>query len=158
MLIKNVLYHSAIGTNFVISSTILHISESLASKDTSPSGTWKSDRFSSLLKSDKVPKSSGLTDGASEPSSATVHNEPNKPLEGTIEVEFEKGNLGLGFCIEGGKGSPLGDKPILVKRLFRGKYKQCFMQIEQLIDITLNVTVCTDFNEGHYKSIIYIFH
>ncbi|KAK2150065.1 hypothetical protein LSH36_425g01028 [Paralvinella palmiformis] len=86
--------------------------ESLASKDTSPSGTWKSDRFSSLLKSDKVPKSSGLTDGASEPSSATVHNEPNKPLEGTIEVEFEKGNLGLGFCIEGGKGSPLGDTPV----------------------------------------------
>ena len=39
----------------------------------------------------------------------------------TMEVELTKGTVGLGFCIEGGKGSPLGDKPVTVKRLFKGK-------------------------------------
>lgn len=37
------------------------------------------------------------------------------------KVEMVKGAVGLGFCIEGGKGSPLGDRPIMVKRLFKGK-------------------------------------
>ena len=36
------------------------------------------------------------------------------------EVVMSKGSVGLGFCIEGGKGSPLGDRPIAVKRLFKG--------------------------------------
>jgi len=36
------------------------------------------------------------------------------------EVHVIKGALGLGFCIEGGKGSMAGDRPITVKRLFRG--------------------------------------
>ena len=40
---------------------------------------------------------------------------------GRIDVELNKGAVGLGFCIEGGKGSPLGDRPITVKRLFKGK-------------------------------------
>lgn len=38
----------------------------------------------------------------------------------TIEVTMSKGVTGLGFCLEGGTGSPLGDKPILIKRLFKG--------------------------------------
>ena len=43
------------------------------------------------------------------------------PKDGTQEVEIQKkGSLGVGFCIEGGKGSPDGDKPIVVKRLFKG--------------------------------------
>ena len=36
------------------------------------------------------------------------------------EVRVIKGELGLGFCIEGGKDSTAGDRPISVKRLFRG--------------------------------------
>ena len=36
------------------------------------------------------------------------------------EVRVIKGALGLGFCIEGGKGSVAGDRPVSVKRLFRG--------------------------------------
>ncbi len=39
-----------------------------------------------------------------------------------LEVILEKGSVGLGFCIEGGRGSPLGDRPITIKRLFRGKF------------------------------------
>lgn len=42
---------------------------------------------------------------------------------GQLEVELHKGAVGLGFCIEGGKGSPLGDRPITVKRLFKGTMK-----------------------------------
>ena len=38
------------------------------------------------------------------------------------EVQLNKGAVGLGFCIEGGKASPLGDRPITVKRLFKGVY------------------------------------
>ena len=37
-----------------------------------------------------------------------------------IQVELQKRAVGLGFCIEGGHGSPLGDKPITVKRLYKG--------------------------------------
>jgi len=36
------------------------------------------------------------------------------------EVRVIKGALGLGFCIEGGRGSINGDRPITVKRLFQG--------------------------------------
>ena len=38
----------------------------------------------------------------------------------TLEVQIVKGELGLGFCIEGGKGSAAGDRPIYVKRRFLG--------------------------------------
>ena len=53
---------------------------------------------------------------------------------GRIEVELNKGAVGLGFCIEGGKGSPLGDRPITVKRLFKGK---CTLQDDFLCLILL---------------------
>ena len=53
-------------------------------------------------------------------SSATTSKTDSKP--GQLEVELQKGAVGLGFCIEGGKGSPLGDRPIIVKRLFKGMY------------------------------------
>ena len=39
-----------------------------------------------------------------------------------IQVELQKRAVGLGFCIEGGKGSPLGDRPITVKRLYKGEF------------------------------------
>ena len=45
---------------------------------------------------------------------------PSLPSKDLVEVEMQKGAVGLGFCIEGGKGSPLGDRPITVKRLFKG--------------------------------------
>ena len=44
------------------------------------------------------------------------------PGSDLMEVEMCKGAVGLGFCIEGGKGSSLGDVPIKVKRLFKGEF------------------------------------
>lgn len=38
-----------------------------------------------------------------------------------LDIDVPKGGLGLGFCIEGGKDGPYGDRPITVKRLFRGE-------------------------------------
>ena len=40
---------------------------------------------------------------------------------GVFKVIMMKGATGVGFCLEGGKGSPKGDVPIIVKRIFKGK-------------------------------------
>lgn len=36
-------------------------------------------------------------------------------------VTLEKTSAGLGFSLEGGKGSLLGDKPLTVNRIFKGE-------------------------------------
>lgn len=36
-------------------------------------------------------------------------------------VTLEKTSAGLGFSLEGGKGSVYGDRPIVINRLFKGK-------------------------------------
>ena len=38
----------------------------------------------------------------------------------TIKAEIVKDVTGLGFIIEGGKQSSFGDRPITIKRIFRG--------------------------------------
>ena len=47
---------------------------------------------------------------------------PEQREEVLMDVVMKKGHIGLGFCIEGGKGSILGDLPITVKRLFKGHW------------------------------------
>ena len=37
-----------------------------------------------------------------------------------VSVELEKGTGGVGFTLEGGKGSIHGDKPLVVNRIFIG--------------------------------------
>lgn len=37
-------------------------------------------------------------------------------------VILEKTSAGLGFSLEGGKGSIQGDKPIIINRIFKGKH------------------------------------
>ncbi|XP_050399827.1 PDZ domain-containing protein 2 isoform X2 [Patella vulgata] len=37
-----------------------------------------------------------------------------------VEVVMTKGVTGVGFCLEGGIGSPRGDMPIIIKRIFKG--------------------------------------
>ena len=55
------------------------------------------------------------------------------------EVVMTKGGVGLGFCIEGGTASPLGDRPITVKRLFKGTHKTAFficqLVVERMMDL-----------------------
>ena len=37
-----------------------------------------------------------------------------------LRAELQKDVTGLGFILEGGKDSPLGDRPLAIKRIFRG--------------------------------------
>jgi len=46
-----------------------------------------------------------------------------------IDVELHKGPTGLGFCIEGGIGSPAGDNPITVKRLYNGMSRDRYVWV-----------------------------
>lgn len=39
-----------------------------------------------------------------------------------LVVDIVKGPVGVGFCIEGGRGSLSGDRPITVKRIFKGGF------------------------------------
>lgn len=39
-----------------------------------------------------------------------------------ITVELEKGAGGVGFTLEGGKGSIHGDRPLVINRIFKGSY------------------------------------
>ncbi|XP_075955713.1 PDZ domain-containing protein 2 [Anarhichas minor] len=40
--------------------------------------------------------------------------------DGALTVELHKSSAGLGFSLEGGKSSSHGDKPLIVKRIFKG--------------------------------------
>lgn len=37
-----------------------------------------------------------------------------------MSVELEKGAGGVGFTLEGGKGSIHGDRPLVINRIFKG--------------------------------------
>lgn len=55
-------------------------------------------------------------------STGAVQTTSDKSRFELIEVEVQKcPDAGLGFCIEGGKGSPGGDRPVTVKRVFNGE-------------------------------------
>lgn len=41
--------------------------------------------------------------------------------DGALSVEIPKSATGLGFSLDGGKASPHGDRPLYIKRVFRGK-------------------------------------
>ncbi len=91
------------------------------SYDTSSSSRTQYSRFSS--DTDSVSRRSYSRYSSSLDSSKTAAaSQETTVAKETIKIELIKGGVGLGFCIEGGYGSPLGDKPIIVKRLFKGIY------------------------------------
>uniref|UniRef100_A0A803Y435 PDZ domain-containing protein n=1 Tax=Meleagris gallopavo TaxID=9103 RepID=A0A803Y435_MELGA len=45
---------------------------------------------------------------------------PNLDMNDVICVELLKTSAGLGFSLDGGKASIAGDRPLLVKRIFKG--------------------------------------
>jgi hypothetical protein len=59
---------------------------------------------------------------------ATTTTSPLPAVEvgqGQYEVIMTKGATGVGFCLEGGVGSPKGDLPITIKRIFKGRCLVC---------------------------------
>ncbi|XP_046574346.1 flocculation protein FLO11-like isoform X2 [Haliotis rubra] len=70
---------------------------------------------------------------------------------GIFEVVMKKGVTGVGFCLEGGLGSPKGDMPILIRRIFKGGPAEKCGQL-RVKDEILKVND-TDFtNMRHYEA------
>jgi len=68
---------------------------------------------------------SQLDDGDLNATDATVdlvtpYHDTDSGSAATTQVVISKGNLGLGFCIAGGRGSMTDDNRIVVKRIFKG--------------------------------------
>ena len=43
---------------------------------------------------------------------------------GVFDITMNKGVTGVGFCLEGGLGSPRGNLPITIKRIFKGNAQE----------------------------------
>lgn len=50
-------------------------------------------------------------------------------------VTLEKTSAGLGFSLEGGKGSLLGDKPLTVNRIFKGVACVCVFAFSPVVGV-----------------------
>ncbi|XP_071281696.1 PDZ domain-containing protein 2 isoform X2 [Agelaius tricolor] len=58
--------------------------------------------------------------GSGKDVSMEIGTDPNLDMNDVICVELLKTSAGLGFSLDGGKASIAGDKPLLVKRIFKG--------------------------------------
>ncbi|XP_076444004.1 uncharacterized protein LOC143282289 [Babylonia areolata] len=75
---------------------------------------------SALAAADEGREVTTSTPAASTPPSSSSSSRAVLVGEGVYEVTLTKGPAGVGFCLEGGKASPRGDLPILIKRIFKG--------------------------------------
>ncbi|NWI52063.1 PDZD2 protein, partial [Calyptomena viridis] len=58
--------------------------------------------------------------GSGKDVSMEIGTDPNLDMNDVICVELLKTSAGLGFSLDGGKASIAGDRPLLVKRVFKG--------------------------------------
>ncbi|XP_068032447.1 PDZ domain-containing protein 2 isoform X2 [Anomalospiza imberbis] len=58
--------------------------------------------------------------GSGKDVSMEIGTDPNLDMNDVICVELLKTSAGLGFSLDGGRASIAGDKPLLVKRIFKG--------------------------------------
>ncbi|XP_064498581.1 PDZ domain-containing protein 2 isoform X1 [Pseudopipra pipra] len=58
--------------------------------------------------------------GSGKDVSMEIGTDPNLDMNDVISVELLKTSAGLGFSLDGGKASIAGDRPLLVKRIFKG--------------------------------------
>ncbi|KAM9367475.1 PDZ domain-containing protein 2 [Phaethornis superciliosus] len=58
--------------------------------------------------------------GSGKDVSMEIATDPNLDMNDVICVELLKTSAGLGFSLDGGKASIAGDRPLLVKRIFKG--------------------------------------
>ncbi|MBN3296318.1 IL16 protein, partial [Amia calva] len=84
----------------------------------------------------------------------------------TLTIELEKNTAGVGFSLEGGKGSIHGDKPLIINRIFKGgSAEQSQMQPgDELVQIQDNLvqgltrfeawTIIKSLSEGPIKAVI----
>ncbi|XP_067666647.1 serine-rich adhesin for platelets-like isoform X2 [Haliotis asinina] len=70
---------------------------------------------------------------------------------GIFEVVMKKGVTGVGFCLEGGLGSPKGDMPILIRRIFKGGPAEKCGQL-RVKDEILKVNDIDFTNLRHYEA------
>ncbi|XP_055646910.1 PDZ domain-containing protein 2 isoform X3 [Falco peregrinus] len=68
----------------------------------------------------EIPATGRKCVGSGKDVSMEIGTDPNLDMNDVICVELLKTSAGLGFSLDGGKASIAGDRPLLVKRIFKG--------------------------------------
>ncbi|KAK7491799.1 hypothetical protein BaRGS_00017055, partial [Batillaria attramentaria] len=85
-----------------------------------PASVIRHEEISKAAKSAAAPPSQPAPPPPTSPSRDAAPTPAVSLGGGVYEVVMMKGATGVGFCLEGGKASPKGDLPILIKRIFKG--------------------------------------
>ncbi|OPJ90561.1 hypothetical protein AV530_008722 [Patagioenas fasciata monilis] len=77
--------------------------------------------------------------------SMAIGTDPNLDMNDVICVELLKTSAGLGFSLDGGKASIAGDRPLLVKRIFKGGAAEQSGNIETGDEILANSAMAASY-------------